>query len=96
MADELVTELTDPRCQSPSDQQYDQKNIRRRVYDALNVLMVRWSKISAFKSILGYSAVTVGYSFFRPVYLYMFCTVGMVRCLPTVLNLRILIGLYIF
>merc|ERR1712013_443625 len=26
-------------CQSPSDQQYDQKNIRRRVYDALNVLM---------------------------------------------------------
>lgn len=39
VADELVTELTDPRCQSPSDQQYDQKNIRRRVYDALNVLM---------------------------------------------------------
>jgi hypothetical protein len=44
VADELVTELTDPRCQSPSDQQYDQKNIRRRVYDALNVRMVRWSK----------------------------------------------------
>jgi len=39
VADELVTELTDPRCASPSDQQYDQKNIRRRVYDALNVLM---------------------------------------------------------
>merc|ERR1712004_417256 len=39
VADELVSELTDPRCQSPSDQQYDQKNIRRRVYDALNVLM---------------------------------------------------------
>jgi len=39
VADELVAELTDPRCQSPSDQQYDQKNIRRRVYDALNVLM---------------------------------------------------------
>jgi len=39
VADELVNELTDPRCQSPSDQQYDQKNIRRRVYDALNVLM---------------------------------------------------------
>ena len=27
------------RCTSPTDQQYDQKNIRRRVYDALNVLM---------------------------------------------------------
>jgi len=39
VADELVAELTDPRCQSSSDQQYDQKNIRRRVYDALNVLM---------------------------------------------------------
>jgi len=38
VADELVAELTD-RCQSPTDQQYDQKNIRRRVYDALNVLM---------------------------------------------------------
>lgn len=39
VADELVAELTDPRCSSPTDQQYDQKNIRRRVYDALNVLM---------------------------------------------------------
>ena len=39
VADELVSELTDPRCTSPTDQQYDQKNIRRRVYDALNVLM---------------------------------------------------------
>ncbi len=39
VADELVNELTDPRCSSPTDQQYDQKNIRRRVYDALNVLM---------------------------------------------------------
>lgn len=39
VADELVAELTDPRCQEPSEQQYDQKNIRRRVYDALNVLM---------------------------------------------------------
>jgi len=39
VADELVNELTDPRCTSPTDQQYDQKNIRRRVYDALNVLM---------------------------------------------------------
>ena len=29
----------DSRCTSPTDQQYDQKNIRRRVYDALNVLM---------------------------------------------------------
>merc|ERR1719342_1531538 len=36
VAEELVSELTDPRCQSPSD---DQKNIKRRVYDALNVLM---------------------------------------------------------
>jgi len=39
VADELVGELTDPGCASPTDQQYDQKNIRRRVYDALNVLM---------------------------------------------------------
>lgn len=39
VADELVAEFTDPRNASPSDQQYDQKNIRRRVYDALNVLM---------------------------------------------------------
>ena len=39
VADELVNELTDPHCASPTDQQYDQKNIRRRVYDALNVLM---------------------------------------------------------
>merc|ERR1719445_2621482 len=36
VAEELVAELTDPRCNSPSD---DQKNIKRRVYDALNVLM---------------------------------------------------------
>ncbi|XP_046365316.1 transcription factor Dp-1-like [Haliotis rufescens] len=43
VADELVAEFTDPRNMSlpPSDQvnAYDQKNIRRRVYDALNVLM---------------------------------------------------------
>ncbi|XP_062603640.1 transcription factor Dp-1-like isoform X1 [Saccostrea cucullata] len=40
VADELVTEFSDPRnLASPSDQAYDQKNIRRRVYDALNVLM---------------------------------------------------------
>ncbi|XP_040580647.1 transcription factor Dp-1 [Lepeophtheirus salmonis] len=39
VADELVSELTDPRCTSPTEQQYDHKNIRRRVYDALNVLM---------------------------------------------------------
>ncbi|XP_022236875.1 transcription factor Dp-1-like [Limulus polyphemus] len=40
VADELVTEFTDPQRQlSHSDQSYDQKNIRRRVYDALNVLM---------------------------------------------------------
>ncbi|XP_033759813.1 transcription factor Dp-1-like isoform X2 [Pecten maximus] len=40
VADELVQEFSDPRnLTSPSDQAYDQKNIRRRVYDALNVLM---------------------------------------------------------
>lgn len=40
VADELVAEFTNPSLHnnSPSDQ-YDQKNIRRRVYDALNVLM---------------------------------------------------------
>lgn len=41
VADELVAEFTNPsnlHNNSPSDQ-YDQKNIRRRVYDALNVLM---------------------------------------------------------
>ncbi|XP_063236371.1 transcription factor Dp-1 isoform X2 [Bacillus rossius redtenbacheri] len=45
VADELVAEFTNPALiVSPADQvmvekQYDQKNIRRRVYDALNVLM---------------------------------------------------------
>ncbi|GAB1600048.1 transcription factor Dp-1-like isoform X2 [Argonauta hians] len=40
VADELVAEFSDPRNMSPSEQvAYDQKNIRRRVYDALNVLM---------------------------------------------------------
>ncbi|XP_013393430.1 transcription factor Dp-2-like isoform X1 [Lingula anatina] len=39
VADELVAEFSDPRHMTPTDQQYDQKNIRRRVYDALNVLM---------------------------------------------------------
>lgn len=41
VADELVAEITGPdRSLLPQDQQqYDEKNIRRRVYDALNVLM---------------------------------------------------------
>uniref|UniRef100_A0A1B6E6M2 Transcription factor n=1 Tax=Clastoptera arizonana TaxID=38151 RepID=A0A1B6E6M2_9HEMI len=40
VADELVSEFTNPTyAASTPDQQYDQKNIRRRVYDALNVLM---------------------------------------------------------
>uniref|UniRef100_T1JPB3 Transcription factor n=1 Tax=Strigamia maritima TaxID=126957 RepID=T1JPB3_STRMM len=45
VADELVAEFSDPsRSMSPTEQvgdvqAYDQKNIRRRVYDALNVLM---------------------------------------------------------
>ncbi|XP_047950252.1 transcription factor-like protein DPB isoform X1 [Salvia hispanica] len=43
VADELVAEFSDPNnsLASPdqSQQQYDEKNIRRRVYDALNVLM---------------------------------------------------------
>lgn len=42
VADELVAEFTDPRnadLMVGSDQSFDQKNIRRRVYDALNVLM---------------------------------------------------------
>ncbi|XP_068639961.1 transcription factor-like protein DPB isoform X1 [Aristolochia californica] len=41
VADELVAEFADPRSSlaSPDQQQYDEKNIRRRVYDALNVLM---------------------------------------------------------
>ncbi|EFN88707.1 Transcription factor Dp-1 [Harpegnathos saltator] len=40
VADELVGEFTNPaHINSLTDQQYDQKNIRRRVYDALNVLM---------------------------------------------------------
>ncbi|KAK3699410.1 hypothetical protein QZH41_018569 [Actinostola sp. cb2023] len=45
VADELVREFSDPeKHMSPTDQvgvshAYDQKNIRRRVYDALNVLM---------------------------------------------------------
>lgn len=41
VADELVAELADlgNGVQAPDQQQYDEKNIRRRVYDALNVLM---------------------------------------------------------
>ncbi|XP_076937886.1 transcription factor-like protein DPB [Bidens hawaiensis] len=41
VADELVAEFSDPvnGDQAPDQQQYDEKNIRRRVYDALNVLM---------------------------------------------------------
>ncbi|KAF8746774.1 hypothetical protein HU200_013321 [Digitaria exilis] len=46
VADELVAEFSDPNINidspnpdNPSAQQYDEKNIRRRVYDALNVLM---------------------------------------------------------
>ncbi|MED6151913.1 hypothetical protein PIB30_086904 [Stylosanthes scabra] len=41
VADELVAEFADPVNSglSPDQQQYDEKNIRRRVYDALNVLM---------------------------------------------------------
>nr|XP_010943404.1 transcription factor-like protein DPB [Elaeis guineensis] len=41
VADELVAEFTDPNCNmvTPDQPDYDGKNIRRRVYDALNVLM---------------------------------------------------------
>lgn len=40
VADELVTEFSSGDVSiSPNDAVYDQKNIRRRVYDALNVLM---------------------------------------------------------
>ncbi|XP_072263763.1 transcription factor Dp-2 isoform X1 [Pyxicephalus adspersus] len=39
VADELVAEFTNSAGHLPSDSAYDQKNIRRRVYDALNVLM---------------------------------------------------------
>lgn len=39
VADELVAEFTNPNSNNSLADQYDQKNIRRRVYDALNVLM---------------------------------------------------------
>ncbi|XP_068621112.1 transcription factor Dp-1 isoform X2 [Battus philenor] len=39
VADELVVEFAAGMHGSADSQQYDQKNIRRRVYDALNVLM---------------------------------------------------------
>ncbi|XP_077291950.1 transcription factor Dp [Arctopsyche grandis] len=39
VADELVAEFTAGLKACPDNQQYDHKNIRRRVYDALNVLM---------------------------------------------------------
>merc|ERR1712212_1423988 len=38
VADELVSEFSE-QAMPGTDQSYDQKNIRRRVYDALNVLM---------------------------------------------------------
>ncbi|KAJ0235112.1 Transcription factor-like protein DPB [Hirschfeldia incana] len=50
VADELVAEFALPNNDdtSPDQQQYDEKNIRRRVYDALNVLMAM-DIISKFK-----------------------------------------------
>ncbi|NXM06400.1 TFDP2 factor, partial [Tyrannus savana] len=39
VADELVSEFTTSNSHLAADSAYDQKNIRRRVYDALNVLM---------------------------------------------------------
>ena len=39
MADELVKQFSNPENLEETDQVYDEKNIRRRVYDALNVLM---------------------------------------------------------
>ncbi|VEN63715.1 unnamed protein product [Callosobruchus maculatus] len=39
VADELVGEFTSASSNNSLADQYDQKNIRRRVYDALNVLM---------------------------------------------------------
>ncbi|OXB65006.1 hypothetical protein ASZ78_000215 [Callipepla squamata] len=39
VADELVSEFTSSNSHLATDSAYDQKNIRRRVYDALNVLM---------------------------------------------------------
>ena len=41
VADELVAEFSAVagHSESPSEKQFDEKNIRRRVYDALNVLM---------------------------------------------------------
>ena len=43
VADELVAEFAIEAAEGPTrsaqDQAYDEKNIRRRVYDALNVLM---------------------------------------------------------
>ncbi|XP_064522506.1 transcription factor Dp-2 isoform X2 [Pseudopipra pipra] len=39
VADELVSEFTNSNSHLAADSAYDQKNIRRRVYDALNVLM---------------------------------------------------------
>ncbi|KAJ8929763.1 hypothetical protein NQ314_017520 [Rhamnusium bicolor] len=39
VADELVGEFTNCTANNSLAEQYDQKNIRRRVYDALNVLM---------------------------------------------------------
>ncbi|XP_066565726.1 transcription factor Dp-2 isoform X2 [Amia ocellicauda] len=39
VADELVAEFTNSGSLMAADSVYDQKNIRRRVYDALNVLM---------------------------------------------------------
>ncbi|GJQ09170.1 hypothetical protein GpartN1_g5240.t1 [Galdieria partita] len=39
VADELVKEVLDPTISDPTDRFYNEKNVRRRVYDALNVLM---------------------------------------------------------
>jgi hypothetical protein len=39
VADELVTKVVEERRKEDPDGKFDEKNIRRRVYDALNVLM---------------------------------------------------------
>lgn len=39
VADELVQEIMEERQRTGSELHYDEKNIRRRVYDAINVLM---------------------------------------------------------
>jgi hypothetical protein len=51
VADELVREIFAERAATDPNAKFDEKNIRRRVYDALNVLMAMVRRQSSYQHI---------------------------------------------